>query len=149
MNTPYLPGKPGALLAALLPPQPQSDFGVGAGAEVFGAGAPPRRPSTSPTISRIKASLTALIFFWSHRLNTDEARKGSPPICVQPVFHPWLGVPGIKNFLTQHIHRIDDADDDGVHGGVFHAAGETGTAALAEHHQFVDARAHGVHGHDG
>src|SRR5262245_16906529 len=63
-NTPNFPRSPGDD-AWPLPLQPQSDLaasaGAGAGAEVLGPGAPPRRPSTSPTISRIKASLTALI----------------------------------------------------------------------------------------
>src|SRR5580658_10185106 len=60
-----------------------SAFAAG-GAAVVGTG--PRRPSTSSTMSRISCSLTA-VDIRNLRL-------------------------GVKDFFAQHIHRIDDADDD-------------------------------------
>src|SRR3989442_4807697 len=52
------------------------------------------------------------------------------------------------DLFSQHIHRIDNADDDGIDGRVSKTGGKPGTAALAEDYQFAHAGADAVHGHD-
>src|SRR6266516_4724625 len=129
-KTPNLPrraGRPGPALPS--PWQRQEEAmgagagaGAGAGTVLAGPGAPPRRPITSATISRIKASLTVLIKFSS---------------------------PGAVDLFPKHIHYVHDADDHGIDGNVLESGGEAGAAALAKHHHLAKAGADAVHRHDG
>src|SRR6185369_12981509 len=40
-------------------------------------------------------------------------------------------LPGAIDLFAQHIHRIDNADDDSIHRRVFETGGKPGAAALA------------------
>src|ERR1041385_896462 len=52
---------------------------------------------------------------------------------------------GTEDLFPQHVHRIHDADDDGVHRRVFHARRKAGAAALREQHHLAEARTQAVH----
>src|SRR5882762_2617698 len=143
-KTPNLPRKPG-VVAALRSPQPHEEA-AGAGAGLAEAGAPPRRPMTSATMSRIKASLGALIVFRGAGLQPAQhsiSRQADGEFALR------RSCLRVVNLFSQPIHHIHDADDDGVDGDVLESGGESGAAALAEEHHLADAGANAVHGHDG
>src|SRR5690349_2748575 len=60
-NTPNLPRRPGDAAAGPFPLHPHSGFIAAGEFDDLGAGAPPRRPNTSLTMSRTNASLTAAL----------------------------------------------------------------------------------------
>src|SRR3954462_7810625 len=104
--------------------QPQSPLPFPLAGRVAGAVTPPpRRPRTSCTTSRIKASLIAVLI---------------SAYCFRVI-----------DLLSEDIHAVDDADDHGVDGRILKIRREPGGTALAEQHHLAFAGAHAVHGHDG
>src|SRR5262249_38938001 len=151
-NTPNLPRRPVLVLPCAWPLQLQGLAGAGAGGTEFTDAAPPRRPRTSLTTSRTRASLMLFMgrlsgLFVAH---CDLEPNPLSHAFVSALFRVWaFGFSGLLpravNLFSQHIHRINNADNDGIDGGISKTGCQPGAAALAENHQFTHAGANTVH----
>jgi hypothetical protein len=54
------------------------------------------------------------------------------------------GGAGGKDFATEDIDSVDNADDDGIDGGIFEVGRQAGGTALAKENHFPDSSAHAI-----